>query len=81
MSRSYRHTPIMPLCGGSHHSEKWYKRYHAGQERVRLRECFSQGEYELAKFELVPWDEWDTSRDGKQMIDLSRPESVRWMRK
>ena len=79
MSRSYRHTPIMRACGGR--SEKAYKAQRAGQSRVRLRECLAHGKYELAKFELAPWDEWSTNRDGKCMIDLSRPDAARWMRK
>lgn len=70
MSRSYKKHAISGNCGGSS-SEKSYKRERARLERARCREALhlmkiTQGsEGESPSYELAPWDEWSTSRDGK----------------
>jgi hypothetical protein len=67
MSRSRRKTPVIGICGNDG-SEKVYKRIRAGKERARLRELIAHERYDDAMFELAPWDEWDTARDGKHYV-------------
>jgi hypothetical protein len=66
MSRSYRKTRITGIAETNAGSMKWYKRYHSSQERMRVREAIHAQEYELLENEIVPWNEWDTPRDGKR---------------
>jgi len=68
MSDSYRHTPVIGFCGSC--SEKFYKALRNGRERVRVRGLMAVGEYDMLKFELVPWDEWQTMRDGKVWLGV-----------
>jgi hypothetical protein len=64
MSRSYRKTPIIGVCGSD--GMRAYKAYRAGQERARVRGKLAHGDYDGLEFELAPWDEWDCPRDGKE---------------
>jgi len=64
MSRSRRKL-FMPLCGND--GIKWYKQYHNGRNRARLRTMLASGNYDVG-YELIPWNEWDCPRDGKQLI-------------
>ena len=63
MTRSYYHNPVSKQCGSK--SEKFYKRHRAHKERSRVRNNLSHGDYDIG-YELYPWNEWSTGRDGKQ---------------
>jgi hypothetical protein len=41
---------------------KWFKRYLHSKERMKLREKIRMNED--CDFQLVPWDEWASPRDG-----------------
>lgn len=62
MSRSRRHAPHIGICGGGAGP---YRRWRTGQERARVRCLLATGRIDEAGWEQVPWDEWQTSRDGK----------------
>ena len=63
MSDSYIKRPyIHQACSIS---ERWYKRYRAHLERMRLRAKLAHGDYDTVTSELAPWNEWVTDRDGK----------------
>ena len=72
MSRSYKKHAFSGNCVST--SEKSYKRERVRLERARCREALhllkiSQGsEGESPSYELAPWDEWSTDRDGKNYI-------------
>jgi hypothetical protein len=72
MARSYKKYAISGNCVST--SEKSYKRERVRLERARCREALhlmkiSQGsEGESPSYELAPWDEWQTDRDGKVYI-------------
>ena len=65
MSRSRRKL-FMPVASG--HGMKWYKSFHNGRNRARLRSMLASGNYDVG-YELIPWNEWDCPRDGKQLIE------------
>jgi len=67
MSRSYKKTSIAGIHGSD--GEKFYKKVRSGKERAKVRELLAAGEYEDLEEELEPWDEWNTSRDGKMWFD------------
>lgn len=74
MSRSYRKTSITGICATS--SERYYKRLRAKKERRAAKLALLQGR--PCGFELVPWDEWETGRDGKFIFNpKERPELLR----
>ena len=55
----------MPIATDS--GIKWYKQYHNGRNRAKLRSMLAHGNYDVG-YELIPWNEWDCPRDGKQLI-------------
>ena len=67
MSRSRRHVPICGNAMGSG-SEASYKRCRAKRERAKTREALAHQEYDDVQWEQAKWDEWSTSRDGKQYL-------------
>lgn len=62
MSRSRRKTPIIGFAADS---DRWYKKYRAGKERARLKALLRHQKFDEAMFVLVPWDWWDSCKDGK----------------
>lgn len=63
MSRSYRHSLYGPIAGCSAGSMRWYRRYWNSKERRRWKDAIIHGEFEQAEYS-IPWDEWDSPRDG-----------------
>lgn len=66
MSRSYRHTPLVPLCGGHHVSEAWDKKtWHARRrmlERVQDARLPPDERYPVSKHAAV--NNFCMSKDG-----------------
>jgi len=60
MSRTVRR-PFANNAGGK--GEKFYKHQRSSEERRRARDAIALGDYDIV-YQLVPWDEWDTNRDG-----------------
>ncbi len=69
MTNSYRHVPIVGFCTGG--SEKFYKVIRNRRERVRVRSLLAGREFDMVKFEQVPWDEFATERDGKMWLGFN----------
>ena len=59
MSRSVRKSRYFGIAGGR---MKWFKVYLHHKERVMLRKHLINGLD--ADYQLVPWDEWASPRDG-----------------
>ena len=68
MSRSRRRHLFIPHAGHSSESMKWYKQYHNGRNRAKLRTMLANGNYDVG-YELIPWDEWDCPRDGYRLME------------
>lgn len=64
MSRSRRKL-FMPMA--SDDGIRWFKQYHNGRNRAKLRAMLASGNYDVG-YELIPWNEWDTPRDGYTLI-------------
>lgn len=82
MSRSRRHTPIMPLTTAK--SDKPYKVAEHRKERRRNRVAFQTTlDADHPAFFGRPDgdDPWRGPKDGKQVINLAAPQARRWMRK
>ena len=81
MARSRKKTPITGTCCAT--SERYYKRVRAHQERQAVRQALAGGDYAAAEAEMVPWDEYETGRDGKSwMPNWGKPELMeKYMRK
>ena len=62
MSRTKRR-PFAHNAGGD--SERWYKQERSSRERARVRQAIDRGEFDDLDQQLSPWEEWNTSRDGK----------------
>ena len=77
MSRSYKKSPIIGYCVST--SEKYYKRLRAKLERAHVREAIRNGE--SPDYEMAPWNEWTTNRDGKRYIADRNGKVRRRMRK
>jgi hypothetical protein len=74
MSRSHRHTPVTGICCAT--SEKLYKRLRAKLERRKVKAAIRRGD--SPAYELAPWDEWASGRDGKYVSDpREHPELLR----
>jgi len=62
MSRTRRRPFATNVDGDGEH---FYKRQRAGTERARVRAAIARGNYDDIDHQIVPWDEYDTNRDGK----------------
>jgi hypothetical protein len=60
MSRSRRQSKYFGMC--SSRSMKWFRTYLHHKERVELKKRIKLGLD--CDFQLVPWDEWSSPRDG-----------------
>jgi len=75
MSRSYKKHPF---CGIASTSDKWYKRMRHGAERSRLRAKLAHWDFDGLEFELAPYDDWASPKDGKIRFDPTKyPELMR----
>ena len=45
----------------------WFKRLFNSRERIHWKDAISHADYDNAEYAL-PWDEWDSPRDGKQWM-------------
>lgn len=76
MTRSYKHTPVVGMTTAE--SDRGYKKMRASRERARERELIAHGEWDALEHELVPWEVWDTDKDGKMWFDPDEyPELMR----
>jgi len=74
MSRSFKKTPIVGNACSK--SERFAKKNRSHRERVALRKAISHEDE--ADVQLIPWDEWDTGRDGKHRFNPEEyPEFLR----
>lgn len=85
MSRSRRYTAIRGVCGGSHCSEKLFKRMSHRRERAAMRTHAARAAVdehfaERAEHYWVRTDIWDGDKDGKMWIDPEQ-DNGKWMRK
>lgn len=70
MSRSRRHEPVTGFACST--SEKGYKKDRQGRERTAVRQALRLGlliQDADINYELIPWNEWVTARDGKMRFD------------
>lgn len=86
MSRSYKHTPITGYTTSE--SEKEDKRIWHGALRAAEREFLatvsidsSDDDALIAPIEDNIASPWDFAKDGKKILDLKNPESLKYMRK
>lgn len=79
MSDSYRKSPIVSRCCYNARSLMWFKKNHSREERRLLREVLRSGNFEAAEVELVPWDEWNCPRDGKQYVSRETREDLPYL--
>jgi hypothetical protein len=69
MSNSFRHTPITGITCSE--SDKWYKKRHSRQERMKAKDLIKHGKYEIVDSEVIPYESWLTPKDGKQYLDYN----------
>ena len=57
---------------------KAFKHQRVGRERCALRNAIANGSFDEIDTELIPWNEWDSPRDGKFYVQHgSNPEKSR----
>lgn len=78
MSRSRRHTPIMGTTTAR--SEKYDKRL-ANRALRRETKMALKDEKEVLPIVREVSNKYDFAKDGFQVIDLTRPDAWKWMRK
>lgn len=73
MSRSHKYTSIFPIA--SSNGLKQYKRYVNHRNRTKLRQLLALAKrslnfdiYDMLKYPLIEFNEWDCPRDGKNYI-------------
>lgn len=81
MSKSYRKTPIMGICGGG--MQKRFKQYEHRAERSTIKIKLKMEDYDNLPHPKTYGNEWASPRDGKMWFGnlFDHDDYVKWMRK